>query len=105
VPSKCPEAPIEIVSTRSTPQSKVMFMPGQPAKDPKAEAYRKAGIARVEEWSMALIPENIRRDVVVAVQEVQCGDPNCAPIDTAITIVFSRCGRILCLTGDFPLLV
>ena len=67
-----------------------MFMPGQPPEDPQAAADRKAGIARGEEWSLMLIPENIREGVIVTVQEVQCGDPACAPIDTAITIAFPR---------------
>lgn len=67
-----------------------MFMPGQPAEDPQAAADRKAGIARVEEWCMMLIPETIREGAMVTVQEVQCGDPDCAPIDTAITILFPR---------------
>ena len=67
-----------------------MFMPGQPAEDPRAVADRKAGMARVEEWSLMLIPPDIREGVIVTVQEVQCGDPECAPIDTAITIVFPR---------------
>ena len=40
--------------------------------------------------TLMLIPPTMREGVIVTVQEVQCGDPNCAPIDTAITIVFAR---------------
>ena len=67
-----------------------MFMPGAPAEDPQAVADRKAGTQRVEQWCTMLIPEEFREGVIITVQEVQCGDPNCAPIDVAVTIVFPR---------------
>lgn len=67
-----------------------MFLPGQQAEDVKAVADRRAGIARVEEWSLMLIPESIRKGVIVSVQEFECRDPECSPTDTAVTILFPR---------------
>jgi hypothetical protein len=58
-----------------------------------AEVLRKKAYAQIEEWSMELIPENIREGVQLSIQEVQCGDPDCAPIDTAIAIMFPAGGR------------
>jgi len=58
-----------------------------------AEALRKKAYAQIDKWTMELIPENIREGVQLSVQEVQCGDPDCAPIDTAIAILFPAGGR------------
>lgn len=56
----------------------------------KEEAERKRAYARIEQWAMELIPESARSGVQISVQEVQCGDPECAPIDTAVAILFPR---------------
>jgi len=69
-----------------------MFLP-ENATGPganQAEKDRKAAFKSIEEWSLQLIPEPLRKDVTVSVQEIQCGDPQCSPIDTAIAIVFDR---------------
>jgi hypothetical protein len=55
-----------------------------------AEAARHEGYARIEVWAMDTIPASIRRGVTITMQEVQCGDPECAPIDTAVAIMFPR---------------
>lgn len=55
-----------------------------------AEAARREGYARIEAWALELIPSEIREGVTITVQEVQCGDPECAPIDTAVAIMFPR---------------
>jgi hypothetical protein len=55
-----------------------------------AESARREGYARIEGWAMAAIPHDIRAGVTITVQEVQCGDPECAPIDTAVAIMFPR---------------
>lgn len=65
-----------------------MFLPDSTHGDDKEE--RKAECTRVEKLSLEFVPEEIRGEVQISVQEVQCGDPNCAPIDTAITLVFNR---------------
>ena len=55
-----------------------------------AEKARRDGYSRIEQWSNDAIPVNIRTGVVISVQEVECGDPNCAPIDTAVALLFPR---------------
>jgi hypothetical protein len=70
-----------------------MFLPKNEAAitDTRAsEQARREGYARIEAWVTEAIPAEIRRGVIVSVQEVQCGDPECAPIDTAIAILFPR---------------
>lgn len=67
-----------------------MFLPENLANKNKEAEERKTAFQRIEAWSMELIPEAIRNDANVSIQEVQCGDPQCAPIDTAVTIVFTR---------------
>jgi hypothetical protein len=67
-----------------------MFLPQNQDALQEAEQLRKKGFKDIEAWCMAIIPEAIREQASVSVQEVQCGDPNCAPIDTAVTISFDR---------------
>ena len=67
-----------------------MFLPENAAGANKADEARKAAFKDIEQWSIKLIPEPLRKDVTVSIQEVQCGDPQCSPIDTAIAIVFNR---------------
>ena len=55
-----------------------------------AEQARREGYSRIEQWVTEAIPTEIRRGITVSVQEVQCGDPDCSPIDTAIAIMFPR---------------
>jgi hypothetical protein len=56
----------------------------------KADEDRKNAFRNIEAWSLDIIPETIRDQAQISIQEVQCGDPQCAPIDTAVTILFSR---------------
>jgi len=65
-----------------------MFLPTNNAQAEK-EALR-VNFDKIEGWSVNLIPENLRSEAMITVQEVQCGDPNCAPIDTLITLIFNR---------------
>jgi hypothetical protein len=67
-----------------------MFLPENQDALQGAEHARKKGFKNIEAWCMEIIPEALREQASVSVQEVQCGDPNCAPIDTAVTIVFDR---------------
>jgi hypothetical protein len=55
-----------------------------------AEQARREGYSRIEAWVTEAIPAEIRRGVTISVQEVVCGDPECAPIDTAVAILFPR---------------
>ena len=67
-----------------------MFLPENAGAAASADKERKEGFQRIENWSMEIIPAAIRDDAVISSQEVQCGDPQCAPIDTAVTITFKR---------------
>ena len=65
--------------------------------DPSAAAKRKAEGGRkrkaqadVKQWVKDLLPDDIKAEVAtISVREVQCGDPGCSPIDTAIQVMFS----------------
>lgn len=57
------------------------------------DTHRKEAYKRIETWALLKIPEKLRDGVEIIVQEVQCGDPNCAPIDTSVTILFPSGGR------------
>ena len=80
------------------------MMRGGPFKlqnaDPEAaatEKMKKEAIARVKSWVEARLPSEhlTNRDAVVDVSEVQCGDPNCAPIDAVVRIIYREsCGTI-----------
>lgn len=70
-----------------------MFLPKTDTANAEVRASdqaRREGYSRIEVWVVEAIPADIRRGVTVSVQEVQCGDPDCAPIDTAIAIIFPR---------------
>ena len=67
-----------------------MFLPENVGLNKKEEEQRKQALNRVELWCTEMIPEELRDDAFVAVREVACGDPNCAPIDTAVTIFFEK---------------
>jgi hypothetical protein len=73
-----------------------MFLPDNmrnTSQEEQAEGRRKKAYSQIEKWALELIPENIRDGVQLSVQEIQCGDPECAPIDTAIAILFPSGGR------------
>lgn len=69
-----------------------MFNPDQGAMEEKrlADEQRKQAFRNIEKWATDLVPANIRSTAVVSVEEFQCGDPECAPIDTAVRIMFPR---------------
>lgn len=68
-----------------------MFLPGRSAEKEKEE--QKRHFSQVEEWSLQIIPAEFSQGTDVSVQEVQCGDPDCAPIDTLVTMFFARYER------------
>jgi len=68
---------------------------GGPFQLPNAAAaqqqrQKKAARQQVKGWVLATIPEEVRGDATVEVSEVQCGDPNCSPVDTAVRIYFPK---------------
>lgn len=73
-----------------------MFLPNDNAAAEKAA--EKELFSKVEAWCVEIIPADIRGEAQVSVQEVQCGDPECSPIDTVITIIFNRYVCSICTT-------
>ena len=65
-----------------------MFLPGRDSQQERVEKQKV--VKKVENWAEELIPEPIRKDCQVSIQEVLCGDPNCSPVDTLVTLLFSR---------------
>jgi len=65
-----------------------MFMPGRDSQ--KEQLQKQLTYKRVEDVATKCIPAAFRDAATVSVQEVQCGDPNCAPIDTVVTLLFER---------------
>jgi hypothetical protein len=68
-----------------------MFLPKSASETSEAaqdEQRKRRVFTKIEGWCKELVPEAIRSNVDISVAEVICGDPKCAPIDTAITISF-----------------
>ena len=80
-------------------------MPG-PFTLPSAEndlnvKKKRAAIAQVKKWAESYIPAEVlqNHDCIVDVSEIQCGDPNCAPIDTVVRLLFK--GNVGCVVVIF----
>ena len=65
-----------------------MFMPGRNIQQELAD--KQAHYRRLEGLVEELIPQHLQAACTIMVQEMQCGDPQCAPIDTVITLLFER---------------
>ena len=65
-----------------------MFLPTRIIQLELQEKQRQ--YRRVEELVNQLLPTEYQTECTISVQEVQCGDPQCAPIDTVVTILFER---------------
>eukprot|EP00573_Skeletonema_grethae_P010975 CAMPEP_0201695010 /NCGR_PEP_ID=MMETSP0578-20130828/7092_1 /ASSEMBLY_ACC=CAM_ASM_000663 /TAXON_ID=267565 /ORGANISM="Skeletonema grethea, Strain CCMP 1804" /LENGTH=202 /DNA_ID=CAMNT_0048180783 /DNA_START=126 /DNA_END=734 /DNA_ORIENTATION=+ len=73
-----------------------MFLPQTDetvAEKQEADKARREGYSRIEQWAQEALPGEISQGVTITVQEIQCGDPNCSPIDTAVAIMFPSGGR------------
>mmetsp|Transcript_8884 Transcript_8884/g.13078 ORF Transcript_8884/g.13078 Transcript_8884/m.13078 type:complete len:194 (-) Transcript_8884:168-749(-) len=70
-----------------------MFMPQSSTETAKQKQLKRSAFSQIETWAVACVPPKLRHGLQISVQEVQCGDPNCAPIDTAITILYYAGGR------------
>lgn len=58
---------------------------------------RKAAIIKIRGWVESHVPaEHLKsRACVIDIQEAQCGDPDCAPIDTIVRIIYEgNCGTV-----------
>ena len=69
-----------------------MFLPDASSlnEKKKADDRRREAFRNIEKWGLELIPEDIRESAVISAQEIQCSDPDCAPIDTTVNVVFDR---------------
>ena len=67
-----------------------MFDPSKAkaAKDEKAK--KKKILGELTNWACSIVPMEIREGLLVDVKEVICGDPECAPIDTMFTLVWTN---------------
>jgi len=64
-----------------------MFVPGGDAA--KKNNAMRAACAKIKGWVAELLPKSIPPESVrINVREVICGDPECAPIDTAVEFWF-----------------
>ena len=55
---------------------------------------KKKAQESIKGWVLDLLPEKYKPDVeMVVCREFQCGDPKCAPIDTAIQVFFKEATR------------
>ena len=64
-----------------------------PAVDQKAEKAKiRKECARIRDLALELIPEAQRVGLHLNVQEIMCGDPECAPIDTVIQLTWEAPG-------------
>jgi len=70
-----------------------MFDPTKAKKDKEEKAARRKALSNVKGWAMNAIPMELQAGLIMDVKEVICGDPNCAPIDTVITLVWKDGGR------------
>jgi hypothetical protein len=69
-----------------------MFVPKnkdeQKAAKTEKAAIKKA-LAEVKDWAMSCVPAELHEGLLIDVNEVICGDPTCAPVDTVFTLVWS----------------
>jgi len=77
-----------------------MFDPEAAKAKKDTAALKKKAFENIKSWIMAALPEDMKSEVeTVATREFQCGDPSCAPIDTAIQIFFKDQQRKPLQTG------
>jgi len=70
----------------------MMFDPNAPSK--AVQLAKKKVLKNLKEWGMELIPEgDLREGLILDINEVVCGDPTCAPIDTVFTLIWEAGGK------------
>lgn len=67
-----------------------MFDPAAQAAKKAEAAKKKKAASAVKEKCYKIIPIELQEDLLIDVKEVICGDPECAPIDTVITMVWNN---------------
>lgn len=70
-----------------------MFVPKSKDEKKAEKAALKKVLGELRDWCMSCIPVELHEGLIIDVNEVACGDPSCAPIDTVFTLVWSQGGR------------
>mmetsp|Transcript_16796 Transcript_16796/g.28072 ORF Transcript_16796/g.28072 Transcript_16796/m.28072 type:complete len:195 (-) Transcript_16796:403-987(-) len=70
-----------------------MFDPAKLDAQKSEKKIKKAATKQLKQWSMEIIPMDCSEGLMVDISEVVCGDPNCAPIDTVVSLVWESGGR------------
>ncbi|GMH59755.1 hypothetical protein TrRE_jg4551 [Triparma retinervis] len=76
-----------------------MFLPDNDGVKKEDELEKRVHLKRVEDLIISRLPPHTVSTASVSVQEIICGDPSCAPIDTAVLIMFDNGGA----SGQFGL--
>jgi hypothetical protein len=64
---------------------------GSSSSNNDEEVKKKAAIQQIERWALAMIEsETIRNACIISIQEIICGDPSCAPVDTVVVFTFEE---------------
>ena len=61
-----------------------LFDPAKVAEKRRLDSEKREALARIKAWAEEPLPEPARGRLKVTVNEVVCGDPACAPIDTVV---------------------
>jgi hypothetical protein len=69
-----------------------MFDPSKQSQAKLEALTKKRAQASVKEKCLQLVPMELQEGLLIDVKEVQCGDPNCSPIDTLISLVWTEGG-------------
>lgn len=70
-----------------------MFDPTKASKTKAEKAQKKKVLEELKSWAFECVPEDLRQDLIIDVNEVVCGDPSCAPIDTFVQFVWASSGK------------
>lgn len=67
-----------------------MFNPAKAVQQKAEKAAKKKSLDDLKNWSLSIIPLDLQEGLIVDINEVQCGDPSCAPVDTVFTLLWNN---------------
>mmetsp|Transcript_2208 Transcript_2208/g.2996 ORF Transcript_2208/g.2996 Transcript_2208/m.2996 type:complete len:261 (+) Transcript_2208:101-883(+) len=71
-----------------------MFDPAEKKKEKAMKNKKKKILSDIKNWGLSLIPAgDLHAGLLIDVNEVICGDPSCAPVDTVFTLIWEGGGR------------
>jgi hypothetical protein len=70
-----------------------MFNPSKALTAKAEKAAKKKAIDDLRSWALSIIPMDLQEGIIIDINEIQCGDPSCAPIDTVFTLVWAPSGK------------